>query len=273
MPSAGDLLRGERLKRNRSLSDLASETCISTRYLAAIEADDAITLPGDFFHRSFIRQYASALGLAEAETKAILANLAPPAEIDPISALNLSQQFDEVEQRSKPLARIPTRVAAALFLVVLAGCSGLYAIWRNAQEAAEETDPVVKAALDSNFAEAAPVDPSPLPVAPESVLPAVPESVPGPVSDDRKITVDLSATEKTWVSLSSAGRTVFAGVLDASQSRNFALDESARLLTGNAAGLDVRMNGRSLGPLGSRGQVRMVLFSQYDYQILSPRRM
>ena len=31
---------------------------------------------------------------------------------------------------------------------------------------------------------------------------------------------------------------VFSGVLDPSQTRNFALDENARLLTGNAAGLD-----------------------------------
>jgi hypothetical protein len=62
-------------------------------------------------------------------------------------------------------------------------------------------------------------------------------------------------------------------MLDADQTKNFALGESAKLLTGNAAGLDVRMNGRSLGPLGPRGQVRMVLFSQDRFQIVSPRKL
>ena len=88
--------------------------------------------------------------------------------------------------------------------------------------------------------------------------PAQTEALP---TDPKKINVDLSATEATWVSLSSAGRTVFAGILDASQTKNFDLSESAKLLTGNAAGLDVRMNGRPIGPIGQRGQVRVVVFS------------
>src|SRR3954463_1319264 len=110
-PSAGELLRCERLKRNRSLSAIASETCISTRYLQAIEDDKQKILPGDFFYRSFVRQYASSLGLAEAETRRILDTVGPPVEIDPIPLLSIAQQIADVEQASKPLAYIPTRIA------------------------------------------------------------------------------------------------------------------------------------------------------------------
>ena len=143
MPSAGELLRCERLKRNRSLSEIASETCISTRYLAAIEEDNPAILPGDFFHRSFIRQYASILGLAEADTRRILDAVGPPADIDPIPAFSIPQQIAEVEQASRPLAHVPTRVAAMLLFVVMVGCSGLFALWNRAQEAA---DPAMRVA-------------------------------------------------------------------------------------------------------------------------------
>ena len=80
MPSAGELLRYERETRNRTLSEIALETCISTRYLQAIEADDPKILPGDFFHRSFIRQYADCLKLDCATTKAILDAVEPAPE-------------------------------------------------------------------------------------------------------------------------------------------------------------------------------------------------
>ena len=134
MPSAGELLRNERLQRKRGLPDIASETRISVRYLEAIEADDIAILPGDFFYRSFIRQYATALGLDDSAIKRILEAVEPAPEIDPLPSLTLPQQIAEVEQRSKPLAQVPTRVAVALFLVVVACCSGLYAIWNRAHE-------------------------------------------------------------------------------------------------------------------------------------------
>ncbi|HYI94321.1 MAG TPA: RodZ domain-containing protein [Bryobacteraceae bacterium] len=266
MSSAGELLQSERVKRGRTLSDLASETCISKRYLAAIEEDDTKTLPGHFFHRNFIRQYASALGLDDSDTKRILSLITPVPEIDPIPALNLPKYIAEVEQQSKPLARIPTRVAATLLFLVLIGCSGLYAIWSKSQENLDiVVEPSVAQAAGPTAAVTQPVIPQTSPATESAASPSPPET--------GRIRVDLSATEKTWVSVSSAGRTVFAGVLDRSQTKNFALDEDATLLTGNAAGLDVRMNGRPLGPLGPRGQTREVLFTQDQYKILSPRKM
>src|SRR5687768_13627325 len=108
MPSAGEILRYEREKRSRTLSDIASETCISTRYLQAIEADDTKILPGDFFHRSFIRQYADCLKLDPGTTKRILDAVGPAPDIDPIPVFSIPQQIAAVEQQSRPLAHIPT---------------------------------------------------------------------------------------------------------------------------------------------------------------------
>ena len=86
-----------------------------------------------------------------------------------------------------------------------------------------------------------------------------------------EIQVDIAAKEKTWVSLSSHGKTVFSGILDTAQTKNFAVTEHAKLMTGNAGGLDVRWNGKPIGPIGSRGQVRTVLLNTDTYEILPPR--
>jgi hypothetical protein len=46
--------------------------------------------------------------------------------------------------------------------------------------------------------------------------------------------------------------------------------ESAKMRVGNAAGIEVRLNGKLLGPLGARGQVLIVLFTPDNFQIFSP---
>lgn len=268
MPSAGEVLRSERIKRGRTLPDLAKETCITSRYLTAIEDDDAKTLPGHFFHRNFVRQYAAALGLEDSEISRILALIAPAPEIDPLPALSLPAQIAEVEHQSKPLARISARVAAALLFIVVIGCSGLYALWNRAQESADRATEASQVSTVSEPTATAVVD---APKAPDIVENARIEQPPS--HETGQINVNLAATEKTWVSVSSAGRTVFAGVLNASQTKDFALNDDGKLLTSNAAGLDVRMNGRPIGPLGHRGQVKVVLFRQDQYEILSPRKM
>jgi cytoskeletal protein RodZ len=276
MPSAGELLRNERLQRKRGLPEIATETRISTRYLEAIEADDTKILPGDFFYRSFIRQYAKALGLDEAATKRILDAVEPAPEIDPLPSFSLPQQIADVEQQSKPLSGISTRAAAVLFIVVLAGCSGLYALWNRAHDSAEVLPSSAEApspAPQKTPDTSAPVETAAVPEAAQRVEQSAAPAATAIPEDPAKISVDLSATEATWVSLSSAGRTVFSGILDASQTKNFDVNQDAKLLTGNAAGLDVRMNGRPIGPIGSRGQVRMVVFSGDHYEILSPSKM
>ena len=67
MTSIGDRLRQERLRRGLDIYQLAEQTKINASMLEAIEADDLEKLPGRFFTRSFIRQYAKALGLDDDE--------------------------------------------------------------------------------------------------------------------------------------------------------------------------------------------------------------
>ena len=58
----GTKLRQARLDKNISLIELQQMTKIQKRYLEAIEADQFAQLPGTFYVRAFIRQYAAAVG-------------------------------------------------------------------------------------------------------------------------------------------------------------------------------------------------------------------
>src|SRR5712664_1213237 len=81
MASIGEMLRSAREAQGRSVADLASELCITQRYLTAIEADDVEVLPGLFFFQSFARQYAAILGLDQTQVRRALAAMEPPAEL------------------------------------------------------------------------------------------------------------------------------------------------------------------------------------------------
>src|SRR5579883_3499609 len=65
MNSVGAVLKTERERQGRDLAEIAGELCITQRYLRAIEQDDLKSLPGTFFYKSFVRQYAASLGVDE----------------------------------------------------------------------------------------------------------------------------------------------------------------------------------------------------------------
>jgi len=58
----GDRLRQARLNKNISIDELQRITKIQKRYLEAIETGEFDRLPGDYYVRSFLREYAAVVG-------------------------------------------------------------------------------------------------------------------------------------------------------------------------------------------------------------------
>ena len=85
------------------------------------------------------------------------------------------------------------------------------------------------------------------------------------------VVLNLSATEKTWLSITSDGKPIFSGILQPSQTKTLTGMDVAKMKVGNAGGLEVRWNGKPIGPIGPRGQVRIVLFTPENFQILPPK--
>jgi cytoskeleton protein RodZ len=61
--TTGQLLRREREKKKRTIEQAHEETKISINVLRALEEDDVTAFPSDTYHKGFLKNYASWLGL------------------------------------------------------------------------------------------------------------------------------------------------------------------------------------------------------------------
>lgn len=269
------------MKRNRNLTEIAAETRISRRYLEAIEADNVSDLPGDFFYKAFIRQYARVLGLDDRTTQQILGSAVPVVELDPVPALNLV--YEKAHSGDSVRWSPSTGVAIGVLVAVLAGGSALYALWQRMQTRQEDsvTPGVQETVVAPPQVETpAALPPAGPPVAADATTPtdtaAPAASVPPPVTEPAtvaadQVAVELTATEPTWVQLWSDGKTVYIGTLQPNETKSVAIGPTGRMLTGNAGGVEVRMNGKPIGGIGPKGQVRTVLFNGNAFEVVSPK--
>jgi cytoskeletal protein RodZ len=267
MSSVGDQLRQARLKSGLDLDRIAEQTRINPRYLEAVERNDVDALPGHFFYRSFVRQYAAAVGLDPEDFAADL----PRAD----SPFSMEVPAEPPKQRISvpPLTHGPTRgfherrwpMSIGILFVVLLGCSGLYSLWlRSRTPPRAETPPIIhepKTAAAPAAVE--PVKPVPPPEEPKPA--PAPEAV-----AEGAFSIDLSATEPAWVRVTSGEKTLFIGTLEPGQARALQSPGPARLRVGNAGGLEVRWNGKYIGPIGPIGQVRDVVFNAEGFQVVAP---
>ncbi|MCL4855156.1 MAG: DUF4115 domain-containing protein, partial [Bryobacteraceae bacterium] len=267
MFAIGERLRGERLKRGLSIHEVAEKTKISSRYLEAIEAGEPGDLPGEFFYRSFVRQYANLLNIEVGELEPELETPAPAfagygeRSYDPRHDHLPVDPLPSPSGGSDSFNRLPLSIA--LLVAVLIGCAGLYSLWLKGWRSPEEPSAAV-ATSNSNASQ------------PEASAPTRPASSAGagaaaPVpAPDGKLAVDLSATEPVWVSVSSTGQDLFIGTLEAGGTKSVAGDGPVKIVVGNAGGIEVKINGRSLGPIGPRGQVRIINATADSHQITPP---
>ena len=80
MNSVGRILRSARERNGRAVAEIADELCLTQQYLRAIEEDDVKSLPGVFFYKNFVKQYAAIVGVKEAEIRAGVEELSAAAE-------------------------------------------------------------------------------------------------------------------------------------------------------------------------------------------------
>ncbi|WP_461200924.1 RodZ domain-containing protein [Anoxybacillus sp. TBDG-1] len=99
----GKRLKEAREQRNMSLDDLQEITKIQKRYLIAIEQGNYVIMPGKFYVRAFIRQYAEAVGLNPDELFEQYANEIPnaqqeelPGELSRVKSRQLSERGAKV---------------------------------------------------------------------------------------------------------------------------------------------------------------------------------
>ena len=71
----------------------------------------------------------------------------------------------------------------------------------------------------------------------------------------------IKAVELSWLSVICDGKQIFQGLLVANETLAVEFSEEAVLRIGNAGGIEVSLDGKSLGSLGERGRYRMLKLS------------
>jgi hypothetical protein len=247
MLSAGQILRNERQRQALDLSSVSKQTKISERFLAAIEKDDISQIPSAFVYKSFARQAAAALKLdfsQIADQVKLTADQFPELRVPGQDVRRLG--VPPIRPRRESVSGFVSGLASLFAVVAL--CSGLYAYVERMQMPDLTAGLVGAARVNGSAAASAQPQPS-----------------------TEAIQLKVGAKEQTWLSFESDGHRVFSGLLEPAQTKVFEGREMARMRTGNAGGVTVVFNGRDLGSLGGRGQVRTVVFTRDDqYKIVQP---
>jgi hypothetical protein len=84
----------------------------------------------------------------------------------------------------------------------------------------------------------------------------------------RPIQVVLTAHAPAWVQVVADGKTAFIGTLQPNDSRSIAADALVKLVTGNAGGIGISLNGKTVEPLGPSGQIRTVKLTAEGLQFV-----
>jgi len=315
MTSIGETLRRERLKRNLELDQISRDLKISSRLLEAIEEEKFDKLPGGVFTKSFVLQYARALGIDDEEIAGEVQRVLEPASDMPKFAQTPLPPDADIrvprvetwEAKSNFSWTSPLPALAGVVLVMLL-CSLAYAWWQrtrrpvmardNTPMAAQTTPapqpgpPVITTPappvaetpappVDQAHAElpAASIPEAPAALAPQpagaETPPASPKDGAAPVAEvtqadsNAPVRVQLTAVETVWVSAKTDGKFVFSGTLEPNESRTVAATNNVVLRLGNAGGVNIVLNGKPLGAVGPRGQVRTVQLTSGGFKIVS----
>ncbi|MEP6715526.1 MAG: helix-turn-helix domain-containing protein [Terriglobia bacterium] len=241
----GAALRHERVRRNLPLAVIADQTKISERFLDAIERERFDQLPGLLFTRNFVRQYALAL---ELDPEPLLAEI---PKVDLADAPLPVAQARARAPRWDPRWNFAISTAGWLVLAVGAGAAAYFHFNRPAPidhtASIDHTAPVV-----SGYSR--PVEQH------AAVEQAVTDQTPAlvPEAPHRPVEVLLTARESSWVQVTADGKPAFTATLAPNETRRVSADDQVKVLTGNAGGVAIWLNGKALDPLGPVGQVRTV---------------
>ena len=238
----GEELRRERVIREISLEEIAAATKISLRLLTALEASDVSRLPAPTFTRGFIRAYARHLGIDPEEmVNAYLMDLKSGATAEAPSSKKARPRSRFLRGRRATAGTIVGGVTTILLLL------GLIA---SPERRPLPATPPAAAALEPVAFKNVALSSDPAPVIREEPMPLASEE-----GEPARVSLLLECDEDSWAKLTADGETVFSGLIRRGESRKFEAREGFRLTLGNAGGVRVTIDGRSLERLGGTGEV------------------
>jgi len=282
MEPLGEYLKQARKKKRLSLEKVASQTRIQEHHLQALESEDFGNLPAKVFAKGFVRSYAKALGLDEEE--ALQCFLETSGNFYDRSQPEQPQPHVQVKLEAAPRQSMNWKLVFGLIVIIAAGAV-LYGLPKQQETHIELSEPEASSPIEpigepthpisdpqkgiipikpvesvSQSTPPAPVQtqPTPKPIPPTSVEPNPPTSPTPPADDttaDGSHTLEIEATQLTWVVVQSDKQAPNEALLQPGQRSTWKANKQFLVTLGNAAGVVIRLNGQSQGPFGKPGQV------------------
>lgn len=264
MHELGQLLKEERLKKGLTLEDLQESTKIRKRYLEAIEEGNFKVLPGNFYVRAFVKNYAEAVGLDPNELLKLYHNVLPSTEpelsAEPITRSRVSTKASE------RWGRVASGVMLWAFLILIIALIWFFVSKYNVGNlgSGDENNRITDQHTsdinnpDSTYSPSAPTP------TPDSTPEPTPTPTPPPVvefvrseggrdfyvvngSETINIEVKGIGTRESWIGLESpVGNTLTQFNLGAGEERDWELEEAAYIVIGAPPEAQLIVNGTEI---------------------------
>jgi len=243
--SLGETIASARSEAGLTHEQVSEQTRIRATVIRAIENDDFVLCGGDVYARGHLRSIAHVVGLdpeplvAEYDAEHT-ANVPTVAEVF---------EAETITQRRRRGPNWSAVMAAALVAAV-----GLVAVqvFRADSDGSRSTTTAADPA--ASISEAPTVETPEPSDSPTQIAEAPPEGV----------VLKISATPggSSWIQVSDGGDAVlYSATLGPGQSKTFRDDKELKVLVGNAAGVDLVVNGTDLGSPGASGEVVRFTFT------------
>lgn len=266
----GEELRAAREARELTLADVEQQTRIRSKFLESLEAGELDTGLTETQVRGFVRNYAVALRLDPEATvqayeeaklprrRGLLRRTNTPAPtLDPKRTTDtvMAVATEKTESSGGGSVRLLVLGMLALGFLAIAG-AGIFLFIDNNNSTADPANPplvVDVAASDTPLMDDMSTPPTLTPEPTAGGVIVAPQAEQALNANFDSLAIEILATQRTWVQVSIDDVVQFEGLMLPDTQINYEAQDRIDLRTSNAAGIDVFINGRSLGALGEQG--------------------
>lgn len=247
--SVGQTLRKARESRNLSIDEVSEKTRIPKRIISVIEEDKEDNALSPFYIKNFTKSYAKFLKAAEEIT------------VKDFLQVKLKKNEGIVDREDKK--NLPQNLFIQHKRGILIICAVIFGIWLlifSFKKITAKLDlfhshnPVAaKLALphSRNPVAAKLALPKKASIKDKAILPAAATK-----ANDGSFELGLTATLNIWLQVTGDGELLFKGMLKKGSKETWNAKKEIRLWVGNAGGVLVSLNGKNLGRLGKKDEIK-----------------